>query len=79
MDMPALWATDPGDLVLGCSLLKVRREDKLLAIMNDYRVVEMTDAELLAALQRTYAYIGGTLSPRAPATQKAARPPSPTR
>ncbi len=55
---PALRKTDPADLVLLCTITTRKRGEPLLAVMNDYRTVELTPRELRTALQRTYSYLG---------------------
>ncbi len=59
---PALRKTDPADLVLLCTIVTRKRGEPLLAVMNDYRTVELSPKELRTALQRTYSYLGGQIA-----------------
>jgi len=45
---------DPADLVVLCTLFTERRDGRLLAVFNDYRLAELKPRQLVAALNRTY-------------------------
>lgn len=59
---PALRPSDPGDLVVLCTLAARQQEDGLVVVYNDGRVTGgVTPAQMQRALQRTYSYLGGKM------------------
>jgi hypothetical protein len=69
---PALRSADGPDFILLCTIATHKKGDKLLAVLNDGRLVEMTPHELTVALNRTYAFIGSRQEVPKPSTAPAA-------
>ena len=71
---PALRPDDPPDTVLLCTLVRGRKDDKLLVAYNDGRIARLTAHAMIIALNRTYRFIGEDIafgqSTTAPATQQ---------
>ncbi len=67
---PAVWAEDPTDLVLLCTVLLAEKGGKYHVIFNDGRYAALTPHELVMALNRTYEYIGGKVILSAPAASQ---------
>lgn len=58
---PALRESDPGELVLACTLLLANENDKYRVVYNNYRCDELDNREMVEALNRTYMYIGSKI------------------
>ena len=70
---PALWAEDPADMVLLCTVLLAEDGGKYHVIFNDGRYAALTSHELVMALNLTYEYIGGKVILTSPDTSQPGR------
>ena len=59
---PALRASDPGNLVLLCTLLVRGEGEKFHVITNDGNYAEMPAHDLVMALNRTYKHLGSEIA-----------------